>query len=293
MPRPEPAGRPDGAGIRSRLTAAVRLALAHQLPRFAAALTFYTVLSLLPALLVVVALLGLVGLSPQTLQALLNDVGKLGAQWAVDFVSGALNSVLQSHSSTLALGLGSLLALWAASGYVGAFMWASDVIGGEAGERPFLRGLPVRLGLALLLLLLLAGTAAALTLVGPVGRTVADSMGLSRETLHLWTWVKWPLLFAVGLLMIGSLYFFAPAHRRGSFWTLLAGALTGICLWVVVTFAFGFYLTHWASYDRLYGALATGIAFLVWAWMVNLALLVGEEVDRQLGHRAEAPAAAL
>jgi membrane protein len=271
--------------LRQQATAMVNVVLSHQLPRLAAALTYYTVLSLFPSLLVVVALLGLVGLSPQALQAVLDAVAQLGAQWAVDFVSSALNGLFTSQSSALALGLGTLLALWAASSYVGAFMWAVDTIGGVAAQRPFWRGLALRLGLALLLLTLLATTATALAMVGPLGTAIVDATGLSEGALHLWAWIKWPLLFAVGFLMVSLLYRFAPARRQGSARAVLTGALTGVCLWLVVTALFNYYLTHWAAYDRLYGALATAIAFLVWAWMTNLALLVGDEVVRLIGQR--------
>lgn len=276
-----------GAAVRLRRQAAAALGVvgAHNLPRLAAALTYYTVLSLLPALLVVVALLGLIGLSPETLHALLESVGDLGAQWAVDFVSSALNGVLDSRSSGLVLGLGALLAVWAASGYVGAFMWAADAIHDAETRRPIWRELPLRVGLALLLLVLLTATSAALAFVDPVGSWVAEATGIGTGPLRVWSWIKWPLLVAVGLLLFGLLYRFAPSQREPGVWRLLAGAATAVVLWLLVSAVFGYYLTHWASYDRVYGALATGIAFLVWAWALNIAVLAGAEVERALGRR--------
>jgi membrane protein len=278
----------DVAGLWRRVMSVLGPVLALNVPRLAAALTYYTVLSLLPALLVVVALLGIVGLSPDTLQGLLDAVGELGAQWAVDFVKSALDGVIASHSSTLALVLGALLSLWAASGFVGAFMWAADVINETKAMRPIWRDLPVRLGLALGLLVLLALTATALALVGPVGSAVADATGIGNGPLHVWTWIKWPLLLALGLFMVGLLFRFAPSRPRRGLLSLLAGAFTSVALWVAVTAAFSYYLTHWASYDRVYGALATLIAFLVWAWVLNIALLAGALVDRAIGRRAGA-----
>jgi membrane protein len=263
--------------------------LALNIPRLASALTYYTVLSLLPALLVVVAILGVVGLSPDTLQGLLDAVGELGAQWAVDFVKSALDGVIASHASTLALVLGALLSLWAASGFVGAFMWAADVIHGTKSMRPIWRDLPVRIPLAVGLMALLALTATALTLIGPVGSAIADATGIGTGPLHLWSWIKWPLLLALGLLMVGLLYRFAPKRPNRRFRALLAGALTCIVLWVIITAVFSYYLTHWASYTRVYGALATGIAFLVWAWVLNIALLAGVLVDDAIGRRGQDP----
>jgi membrane protein len=277
------------AGLARKAMAVVSPVLALNVPRLAAALTYYTVLSLLPALLVVVALLGVVGLSPDTLQGLLDAVGELGAQWAVDFVKGALDGVIASHASTLALVLGALLSLWAASGFLGAFMWAADVIHGTKTMRPFWKDIPVRFVLAIGLLALLALTAAALALVGPVGSAIADATGIGNGPLHLWTWAKWPLLAALGLLMVGLLFRFAPSRPRRGLRALLAGSATTLVLWVVVTAVFSYYLTHWASYDRVYGALATLIAFLVWAWVLNIALLAGALVDDNAGRRGEAP----
>jgi membrane protein len=276
------------AGLARRAMAVVSPVLALNVPRLAAALTYYTVLSLLPALLVVVALLGVVGLSPDTLQGLLDSVGELGAQWAVDFVKSALDGVIASHSSTLALALGALLSLWAASGFVGAFMWAADVINGTKAMRPIWKDLPVRFGLAIGLLALLALTAASLAMIGPVGSSIADATGIGNGPLYLWTWIKWPLLAGLGLLMVGLLFRFAPSRRRRGLLPLLAGAGSTLALWVVVTAVFSYYLTHWASYDRVYGALATLIAFLVWAWVLNIALLAGALIDRQIGLRGQA-----
>jgi len=268
--------------------AVLRAVLAHDLPRLAAALTYYTVLSLFPALLVVVALLGLVGLSPDALRSLLDAVGDLGAPWAVDFVSGALDSILSSHSSGFALGLGTLLALWVASAFVGAFMWATDSIYGVAARRPYWRELPLRLGLALLLLVLLTTAAVTVALVGPFGDRVADLTGIGTGPLDLWSWIKWPVLVALGLLMFGLLYRFAPARRQPSLGRLLAGAAVGVGLWIAASAGFSVYLTHFASYNRVYGALGAAVAFLVWAWVMNLALLLGVEVNRELERRGEA-----
>lgn len=284
--------RPRSAARLWREAAALLNAvLAHELPKLAAALTYFTVLSLLPALLVVAALLGVVGLSTDALEALLDSVGDLGARWAADFISDALASVLGSQSSGLALVVGAATSLWAASAYVGAFMWASDTIYQTTERRPYWRILPVRLALALLLLGLLTLAAAMVALVGPFGRWAADLTGIGTYGLDLWSWVKWPLLFGLGLLMFGLLYRYAPGRRQPAFWRLLPGAAVGVSLWVAASAGFSVYLAHFASYNRVYGTLGAGVAFLVWAWVLNLAVLVGVEVNRTLEPRParEAP----
>jgi len=259
--------------------------LAHDLTQLSAALTYYTVLSLLPGLIVIVSLLGMVGLKPDTMHALLDTVGELGAPWAAELVSTTLDSVLRSQNSGVVFGVSLVFSLWAASAYVGSFMAASDRIYEIVHRRPFWTGIPLRLGLALALLVLLSVTAAAVALVGPFGQWVADATGIGRGPLHLWTWAKWPLLIALGLLLFTLLYKFTPSRGQPALWWLLPGASVGIALWLGASAAFSLYLDNFASYNRVYGTLGAAVAFLVWAWLLNIALLVGVEVNREVESR--------
>lgn len=262
--------------------AVVTKILAHDLTQLSAALTYYTVLSLFPALIVVVALLGVVGLSSDAVHSLLDTVGDLGAPWAADFVSSMLDAVLTSRNSGLVLLLSLLASLWAASAYVGSFMAASDRVYEIRDRRPFWTGLPLRVGLALLLLVLLSATAAVVTLVGPIGAWIAEATGIGTGPLRLWTWVKWPLLIALGLLLFTVLYKFTPSRRQPPLWWLAPGAAAGVTLWLAGSALFSVYLDNFASYNRVYGTLATAIVFLVWVWLMNIALLVGVEVNREV-----------
>lgn len=279
----------QGAGSRvwHKVLALAGTVLAHDLPQLAAALTYYTVLSLLPALIVVVSLLGIVGLSADTVHSLLNTLGELGAPWAAQLVSDVLDSVLRSENSGVVLLVSLLAALWAASAYVGSFMAASDRIYEITRRRPFWTSLPLRLGLVLLLLVLLSLTAAVVTLVGPFGRWVIDVSSLGSGPLHFWTWIKWPLLIVLGLLLFTLLYKFSPSRRQPALWWVLPGAAVGVALWIAASAGFSLYLDHFGSYNRVYGTLGAAVAFLVWAWLMNLALLVGAEVNRALEQRRE------
>lgn len=287
--RPEPERRDERPGGVTRAGRAVwgwaQDLLAHDLTQLAAALTYYTVLSLVPGLLIIVSLLGLVGLSPDTVHSLLDTLGELGAPWAAQAVSDVLDSVLRSSHSGAVLTLGIVLSLWAASAYVGSFMAASDRIYEITDRRPFWVGLPVRVGLALLLLVLLSGAAAVVTLVGPIGQWIADATGIGSGSLHVWAWVKWPVLVVLGLLLFTLLYQFAPSRRQPAPWWLLPGALVGVALWIVASALFSVYLANFANYNRVYGTLGAAVAFLVWAWLLNVALLVGVEVNRELERR--------
>jgi membrane protein len=274
--------RGRGRSIGAELKTLVGRVLAHDLPQLAAALTYYTVLSLLPALLVMVSLLGLVGLSPDTVHSLLKSLGELGAPWAAQAVSDMLDSVLQSSNSGAVFTVGVVVALWAASGYVGSFMASSDRIYEIVHRRPFWKGMPLRVGLALLLLLLLSLTAAVVGFVGPFGSWVADATGIGNGPLHLWTWVKWPLLVVLGLVLFTLLYQFTPSRRQPAPWWLVPGAAVGVALWFAASALFSLYLANFANYNRVYGTLGAGVAFLIWAWLLNLALLVGVEVNREI-----------
>jgi membrane protein len=277
----------QGAAARvwHEVTVVVGTVFSHDLTQLAAALTYYTVLSLLPALIVVVALLGMVGLAPETVHSLLDTVGELGAPWAAEFVSSVLDSVLTSQSSGVVFLISLAAALWAASAYVGSFMAASDRIYEISERRPFWKSLPLRLTLALALLVLLSVTAAGITLVGPIGRWVSDATGIGTDPMRLWSWIKWPLLIVLGLLLFTMLYKFTPSRRQPALWQLLPGAVTGGVLWIASSVGFSFYLGNFASYNRVYGTLGAAVAFLVWAWLVNLALLVGVEVNRDVERR--------
>jgi len=239
----------------------------------AAALTYYLVLAIFPALIIVAGLLGAVGLSPQQVDALLDAVAAVGPDWAVGLVQGTLSGVLSARGASIALGAGVLLALWTASSYISAFLWAAEQMEGRR-PRSFLRQLPARLGLAVLLLLLLTACAAAIVVAGPFAKWLGDLLGLGDAVLTAWSWLKWPFLFGVAMLVLLLLYH--AAARHGTRWrSEIAGAAAGVVIVLVGSAGFSVYLTHFASYNKVYGALATGIGFLVWAWLVNASVLLG------------------
>ncbi len=267
-------------GVRLIVDAAAR----RGLTRTAAALTYYLVLSIFPALIVVAGLLSAVGLSPHDVDALLDAVAAVAPDWAVGLVHGTLSSVLSSGSAPLAIGAGTLLALWTASSYVSAFLWAAEQMEGRE-PRPFLRGLPARLGLATLLLVLVAACGATIALAGPFATWLGDLLGIGDAVLTAWSWLKWPFLFVVSLLVLLLLYRSAAQH--GTRWrSEIEGAGAGVIMVLLASAGFSVYLTHFASYNKVYGTLATGIAFLVWAWIVNAAVVLGFLVTVAVEHDA-------
>jgi membrane protein len=267
------------------VVAGARLLKEHRLPRYAAALTYYLVLAVFPVLMVVTALLGLVGLTPEALQALLDAVGELGSGWAVEFVGAVMDGVLSGNNTPLFLSVGILLALWTTSGYVAAFVWAASEISGECVTRGWLRGLAVRLGLALLIALLLAFAATVVVFAGPIAQWLGELLGIGEAAIEFWTVAQWPLFFAVAVVVNLLLYRATPRDATRRFWDDLAGACCGVAIWLVASAIFSYYLANFASYNRVYGVLGTGIAFLVWLWIRDLTLLGGLEVSLALQRR--------
>jgi len=269
----------------TRVAAGARLVVTHDLPRHAAALTYYLVLAVFPILIVVTALLGRVGLTPAALQALLDAVAQLGSQWAVEFVRSVLDGVLSSSGTPLLLSAGVLLALWTASGYVAAFMWAAGEIGGERDTRPWFGGLALRLGLAFLLAVLVFVAALVVVLATPFAQWLSELLGIGEGGLGFWTTIDWPFFFALAVAVFLLLYRAAPHSHRRRVRDDLVGSCCGVAVWLLASVGFSVYLANFASYDRVYGALGTAIAFLVWAWILDLTLLGGLEVSLALGKR--------
>jgi len=257
----------------------------HHLARYAAALTYYLVLAVFPVLMVVTALLGLIGLTPEALQALLDAVGELGSGWAVEFVGAVMDSVLSGGDTPLLLSVGILLALWTTSGYVAAFVWAASEISGECVTRGWLRGLAVRLGLALLIAVLLAFAAMVVVFAGPFAQWLGELLGMGEEVIAFWTVAQWPFFFALAVVVNLLLYRAVPREATRHIWDDLVGSCCGVAIWLVASAIFSFYLANFASYNRVYGVLGSGVAFLVWLWVRDLTLLGGLEVSLALGRR--------
>jgi membrane protein len=267
------------------VTGTLRLVAAHDLPRHAAALTYYLVLAVFPILVVVIAILGLVGLSPEALQSLLDAVADLGSGWPVQFVSAVLNSILTASGTPLLLSVGVVLALWTTSGYVRAFMWAAGDISGKPETRGWLRGLAVRLGLALLIAVLLAAASVVVVFAGPFAEWLGQLLGIGEAAVQFWTVAEWPFFFAFAVAVYMLVYRAAPQSGARRLRHDLIGSCCGVVVWLIASALFSFYLTNFGSYDRVYGALGAAIALLVWAWILDLTLLAGLEVSLALGRR--------
>jgi membrane protein len=254
---------------------------------WSAALTYYSVLSLFPALLVLVALLGLVG-GPKTTQAMLDVVNQLGPSSAVETFKPAIEGVINSKGGAGALfGVGLLGAIWSASGYIGAFFRAANAIWEiEEGRGP-VKLIPLRLGVTVLLLILVALVVLALVISGPVAEAVGNVVGLGSTAVTVWSIAKWPVLLLVVSGLVAFLYYVAPNARLPGFRWVTPGGLLAVLLAIAASAGFGFYVANFGSYNATYGALGGVIVFLLWLWIINNALLFGSELDAELERSRE------
>jgi membrane protein len=256
---------------------------------WAAALTYYGVLAIFPALLALVSVLGLVGES--TTQSLIDNVEKAAPGPARDIAVSAIENLQKnSGAAGILFVVGLAGALWSASGYVAAFMRASNVIYDIGEGRPIYKTLPVRVGTTLVLVILLAVTAIGVAVTGPLAQEVGDVIGLGSTAVTAWDIAKWPVLFLVVSFMFAFLYWAAPNAKQPGFRWVSPGGLLGVAIWIVASAAFALYVASFASYNKTYGSLGGVIAFLVWLWISNIAILLGAEFNAELerGRRIEA-----
>jgi membrane protein len=250
---------------------------------WAAALTYYAVLSIFPALIALVSIVGLVGDPKEVTDTLTDIVGSLGPQSAVDALSGPIEDVTESKgSSGVLLIVGIAAALWSASGYTGAFMRASNQIYEREEGRPFYKLRPLQLLVTLVLVLLFALVVVAVVLTGPVAEAVGSAIGIGDTAVTIWNFAKWPVLVAVVLFMIGLLYYWAPNARMPGFKWITPGSVVALVAWVLASLAFAVYVANFGSYNKTYGTLGGVVSFLVWMWITNLAILFGAQLNAEL-----------
>ncbi len=249
----------------------------------AAALTYRSILSLFPGLIALVALLGVLGQYPSTFNAVLQIVGGFAPSSTVQAISGPLRQVITNKGGAGALlGVGLATAVWAASGYVGTFSWAANVMWEARRGRSWYRQWPFNFAVTLLALVLITLILSAVVLTGPVAGSVGQQLGIGATALDIWRIAKWPAVVAVFTLMISGLYYIAPNARPPSWRWLTPGAALAVVVWAITTAGFGFYIANLGSFDKTYGTLGAIVTFLIWVWLTNIAALLGIELDSEI-----------
>jgi len=249
---------------------------------WAAALTYYGLLSLFPALIALVSIVGFFGDPEATTRSITEIVTEIGPDSAADTFAGPIRSITEHRQAAGILffvGLGA--AIWSASGYVGAFIRAANIVWETPEGRSFRKLRPLQLGVTLLLIVLFALVALALALTGPVVAAVGDSIGVGSTALTIWSIAKWPVLVAVVSFMVAVIYYAAPNVKMPGFRWITAGSVVAVLGWIVASAGFAFYVAHFGSYDKTYGSLGAVVTLLIWIWISNLALLFGLELNAE------------
>ena len=269
----QPAAVPK-RGWRAVLRRSIRIYRRGGLPDQAAALTYYGILAIFPGLLALLSIMGLLGRS--TTQAFLDD--------ANTFVPGGVNTFLHSAirnvegrggAASVAVIIGIVLALWAASGYVAAFMRASNAIYAVDEGRPIWRTAPLRFGVTVLLCIMLVASVVIVAVTGPVADEAGHALGVGSAAVTAWGTAKWPVLLILVSLMLALLYWASPNVKQPGVRWILPGAALAVVIWLAASGLFGVYLGFSSSYNKTYGSLAGVIIFLVWLWISNTAVLLG------------------
>ncbi|HSJ18227.1 MAG TPA: YihY/virulence factor BrkB family protein [Solirubrobacterales bacterium] len=249
---------------------------------WAAALTYYGLLSLFPALIALVSIVGLFGDPQSTTQKVTDIVTQIGPESAAQTFSGPIESITSNRSAAgILFVVGLVVALWSASGYVGAFMRASNVIYETPEGRPFWKLRPLQMLVTLIMVILLALLALALVLTGPLAEAVAEPLGIGDAAVTVWDIAKWPVMLAVVVVMIAVLHYASPNVKLRGFKWVTPGSIVAVVVWLIASAAFAFYVANFGSYDKTYGALGGVVAMLVWLWITNLALLFGHELNAE------------
>jgi len=252
-----------------------------KLNHWAAALTYYAVLSLFPALIVLVSLAGIVA-SPDTVTKFLTDtISSIGPSSAVETFKGPIESVTSSSGTAGIMAIvGVISALWSASGYVGAFTEASNSIYEVEEGRPVWKKKPLQLLITFVCISLVAVTLVALIVSGPLATAVGEAFGLGDAAITAWQWGKWPVMLLLVLLILHVLYFSLPNAKVPRKW-VSPGAVLTLVVWIVASVAFAIYVSMFGSYNKTYGTLGGVVVFLLWLWITNLSVLFGLEFNAE------------
>ncbi len=253
---------------------------------WAAALTYYGVLAIFPALIALVSILGLVGESAT--DELLDNLAALAPGPANEIITSAIENITANEAAAgFALVFGVAGALWSASGYVGAFSRASNAIYEVEEGRPFWKLKPFQILTTATMITLLALCALAVVVTGPLAERVGDVVGAGDTAVAVWDIGKWPVIAFVVVSLFAILYWAAPNVRHPGFKWITPGGVLAVVIWVIVSALFAFYVSQFGAYNKTYGALAGPIIFLVWLWLTNVAMLLGAELNAELERSRE------
>ncbi|MEW1808460.1 YihY/virulence factor BrkB family protein [Pseudarthrobacter sp. NPDC080039] len=257
-----------------------------QCPDLAAALTYHAVLSVFPALLILVSLLGLIGRGDETASALLSVVQKV-APGSVDFIKAPVQQLTHAPSAGFALIAGIVVALGSASGYVGAFGRAMNRIYEIDEGRPVWKLRPTMIAVTLVAVILVALMAVMLIVSGPIAEAAGQALGIGDAGLLVWNIAKWPIIIGLLMVVIAILYYVTPNVKQPKFRWISMGSFVSLVVFALISVVFGLYIANFSNYEKTYGTIGGGIVLLLWVWILNMSLLFGAELDSEVERARE------
>jgi membrane protein len=248
---------------------------------WAAALTYYGVLALFPALLVLVSVIGLFG--DETVNQVMADLTVAMPEGVRTVVQDGVKNLQENGGRAGAFAIfGLVTALWSASGYISAFIRAANAIYDVPEGRPVWKTLPLRVGLTMLTGTLMAVGLLLIVFTGRLAESVGRAIGVGETFVTVWDIAKWPVLIVIVMLVLAILYWLSPNAEHTGFRWITPGGILAVLLWLIASAGFAIYVKYFAKYQETYGALAGAILFLVWLWISNIAILLGAEFDAEL-----------
>ncbi|PKI92239.1 ribonuclease BN [Actinomycetales bacterium SN12] len=248
----------------------------------AAALTYYSVLAIFPALLAIVSLVGLFGQAKQTTDLLLGVLRRVADESVVEVLRQPIEQLAHSNAAGLALFIGLAGAIWSASGYVSAFSQAMNTVYEIDEGRPFWKLRPMVLLLTVILLVIAVAIVLLLIISGPIAEAIGEAIGLGEVAVTVWNIAKWPVIVILAVLALAILYYGSPNVKQPKFRWMSLGALVALLIMVIASLGFFFYVINFSNYQKTYGSIAGVIILLLWLWIVNLSLLFGAEFDAEM-----------
>jgi membrane protein len=249
----------------------------------AAALTYYALMSLFPAVLLALSLLGLLGQYPETYNAIMGYLRDVAPASVVDPLDRSLRGALQSKgTAATALVVSVVVALYGTTGALEAARRALNVVFEVEGGRSFLRRKAIDVASTFVLMALVLASLVMVFVGGRFAEDLLGFIGLGSTTARVWSIARWPGALAVAMLVFAFVYYVTPDVRQRSFRWVTPGAAVGVLLWLLASLGLSIFVSKIADVGALYGAFAGAIVLVGWLWLTNVALLLGAELNAEI-----------
>ena len=251
---------------------------------------FSSLLAFLPTVVLLIGLLGLFGTGAfNEVERFVGSVAPTGVTDVIDLAKK--DAADNKEGSAIAFAVGTIVAIWAASGAMGAVIKAVNRAYNRIETRPFWKLRLTAIVLVFATGLVNVGTFLLIVFGGSLGDAMARRTPLGGNFMLFWNIARWPIAFVAVLLFFSLIYYLAPNQEQRSWRWVTPGALIGSVAWLVFSGLFALYTSYSSSYDRTYGVLAGGIVLLLWLYYSAWAILYGAELNAQLDRQADIHAA--